>query len=924
MVATRFIPSGTLILAERPLLARQTLENRRYNPVCENCHAFLGRPQSYLRHRVAIGMMIVDDDDGDRKKKNRDRMIDTVPIPTGAVPCRHRCGYWYCSNHCETDCWDLHHQHLCTGRCQTMDHPLVTFKQYCIETNEILLAVAEWWISQHLAEEEDTVAYTNFTMTPWWEVVTAEVAQALGGDESAAVTLEQQLRDVCQEAAERLNAVIGFRSNTNDQNCIPQVTALDIAQRMGAFEQNCVGITQRHPMCREIFEQTVRETCHIELVRCLEQAGLIGAECDKEDSSCDEKEDGSASDTEQQNDWDYSVDEIASFLASLRIDEDGSVRDVFGQQPDDDDDDDQQEEELHEFDDLDDLFPPLDGTAMYSIACKMNHSCDPNVVLIYKRRAGWGQCHPLTAYCVALRDISEGDELTISYINSNESYEKRQESLVNYGFVCECEKCISEKLGDKMCQPVHHQCNGDTLGDLFSDDESNTESDSIEQDSLTDGESQLQKVLSRLDGAANHSKYGAIPADCLGAGLAFVSQIARRQESSTDPTTETLLTQCLFALQARDFCLCKIVGCDLEAYLYGMLQRNGEFQSIHFREAYWCAALTASVGLVYDYDFVTAQRLVDKAIILGLPGSHGPLAKLLHYVEVHAGQVFTGYFAKKTALVQHFIVSGASSAARLTLQRGLSQPLRHPIQEMSNIPSFEKFKESFFSTSTPVVLRGFATGWAAVTKWNDLNCFVRRHGSRLVPVELGSMLSGTLEEKLMTMRDFAENYLIPSSAKVWTLEDCRTRSSEVGYMAQHPLLDQIQVLKADIDESPTLCGPAGPQHINVWLGTGGTRTPLHFDSYDNLFVQLVGAKYVRLYDTDQTPNLYVGERSAFGLQGNMSDLDCEQEDWKKHSKAEHVPFTEVLLLPGDCLYIPSRMWHYVRSLSTSISVNYWC
>jgi ribosomal protein L16 Arg81 hydroxylase len=73
----------------------------------------------------------------------------------------------------------------------------------------------------------------------------------------------------------------------------------------------------------------------------------------------------------------------------------------------------------------------------------------------------------------------------------------------------------------------------------------------------------------------------------------------------------------------------------------------------------------------------------------------------------------------------------------------------------------------------------------------------------------------------------------------------------------------------------------------------------------------------------ESQNLYVGSKSSFGLQGNMSDLDCEQEDWQKHPKSKSARFQEVMLLPGDLLYIPARTWHYVRSLSTSISVNYW-
>jgi hypothetical protein len=67
--------------------------------------------------------------------------------------------------------------------------------------------------------------------------------------------------------------------------------------------------------------------------------------------------------------------------------------------------------------DLDELFPPLDGMAMYVMACKMNHSCDPNVAVLY-----FNTTQPLVAHCVTLRDIDEGEKLCISYIHPMNHY----------------------------------------------------------------------------------------------------------------------------------------------------------------------------------------------------------------------------------------------------------------------------------------------------------------------------------------------------------------------------------------------------------------------------------------------------------------------------------------------------------------------
>ena len=39
-----------------------------------------------------------------------------------------------------------------------------------------------------------------------------------------------------------------------------------------------------------------------------------------------------------------------------------------------------------------------------------------------------------------------------------------------------------------------------------------------------------------------------------------------------------------------------------------------------------------------------------------------------------------------------------------------------------------------------------------------------------------------------------------------------------------------------------LCGAGQLERVNAWIGTAGTVTPCHFDSYDNLLGQVAGFK----------------------------------------------------------------------------------
>jgi hypothetical protein len=55
---------------------------------------------------------------------------------------------------------------------------------------------------------------------------------------------------------------------------------------------------------------------------------------------------------------------------------------------------------------------------------------------------------------------------------------------------------------------------------------------------------------------------------------------------------------------------------------------------------------------------------------------------------------------------------------------------------------------------------------------------------------------------------------------------------------------------------------------------------------------------------------------------NRSAVECEPEYFEDHPRTRDAVFEEALLFPGDGLFIPSNMWLYTRSLTTSVGVIY--
>lgn len=82
---------------------------------------------------------------------------------------------------------------------------------------------------------------------------------------------------------------------------------------------------------------------------------------------------------------------------------------------------------------------PCQGTAFFPFQSCINHSCCPNVKAFKRDEDKDGQ-----AVLLAVRPIKKGEQVTISYIDENSSWEERKTMLEDYGFICNCCKCIEE------------------------------------------------------------------------------------------------------------------------------------------------------------------------------------------------------------------------------------------------------------------------------------------------------------------------------------------------------------------------------------------------------------------------------------------------------------------------------------------------
>ncbi|PYH69616.1 putative JmjC domain protein [Aspergillus vadensis CBS 113365] len=341
-----------------------------------------------------------------------------------------------------------------------------------------------------------------------------------------------------------------------------------------------------------------------------------------------------------------------------------------------------------------------------------------------------------------------------------------------------------------------------------------------------------------------------------------------------------------------------------------------------------------------------------------------------------------------------------------------------PIPRVSNLPmwgtspSSPNFRDHARQKKTPLVITDAVNDWPAIStgSWASKEFWMHRTfgGRRLVPVEIGrSYTDEDWGQRLMPFKDFVGKYLD------------RDRHSDdagpTGYLAQHDLFSHMPTLfkdfmhpdyihidapkaepgtpayirqqreeeerrrkleeeaisiqekekgpKSDADSDSSSCHEPdddGP-HLNIWMGPSWTISPLHFDTYHNIYVQVVGEKYFRLYsphtplsqihpkgkepvvrrrpEDGQDPHQYTQNQhyheqeepelvdmsntsqvDLAAIEMSPAEADYWEELWPGFLDAEYV---ETVLKPGDMLYIPIGWWHYVRSLKGGIGVSFW-
>ena len=154
------------------------------------------------------------------------------------------------------------------------------------------------------------------------------------------------------------------------------------------------------------------------------------------------------------------------------------------------------------------------------------------------------------------------------------------------------------------------------------------------------------------------------------------------------------------------------------------------------------------------------------------------------------------------------------------------------------------------------------------------------------------------------------------------------------------MLNDISQINYDLLKQFQQAGKFGEWRVSqLFVGTratAGARSTLHFDHNDNLFLQISGRKRFKLFAPTEGGNLYaypvfhsLDRRAQVKL-----PLRYDAEHLKAYPRLADAEGVEVVVGPGEMLFLPAYYWHEVLTEPPSeeedesgdiltVSINFW-
>jgi hypothetical protein len=239
-----------------------------------------------------------------------------------------------------------------------------------------------------------------------------------------------------------------------------------------------------------------------------------------------------------------------------------------------------------------------------------------------------------------------------------------------------------------------------------------------------------------------------------------------------------------------------------------------------------------------------------------------------------------------------------------------SDPLYEVVEKRSQI-SNDEFVARHVRGCRPLVLTGHTRDWPAMRRWSPQD-LKQRFGHLDVEIQAERSADPRYEENKLLLRrtvrlaDFVDRVVSGGATNDYYM----TANNEVLRRPEFaPLLADIGTLPPGTDRAKLAA------KSSFWFGPAGTVTPLHHDTLMLFHTQVVGRKRWRFISPLEWPKLY-------NYNNVFSPIDLDAPDLQRYPTLADVKVLEVIVEPGETVFLPLGWWHQVAALDVSLSFSY--
>ena len=220
----------------------------------------------------------------------------------------------------------------------------------------------------------------------------------------------------------------------------------------------------------------------------------------------------------------------------------------------------------------------------------------------------------------------------------------------------------------------------------------------------------------------------------------------------------------------------------------------------------------------------------------------------------------------------------------------------------------ETFYRDFYALNRPGKLTGLVDHWPAMRLWS-LDHFAAMASERIVEAQVQRESAGDYElakdahRRGVRFADYVEWLRVDEPSNDVYLTAYNSGTNAVALAPLWKDIGDVSILQRRSDSDGFL-----------WLGPRGTLTPWHHDLTNNLLVQVLGEKRVRM----SPPWAWARMRNSRHC---FSDWDNEPLP-AGPGDATRPPVIECVIGPGEAIFLPVGWWHQVEALSLSASVSF--